>query len=581
MIKKNVDPAGLSRSFRKLIENRERKGLTLRPPKKLLQLLHLVREHAAAIAFRPISFANKEYLEERVGELHCLGREMELMLPGLKPQWQTVSIHIRRLLKNISAQHGKRDFSRIVWVCDQTRYRNFWKETATYIPAYNGTIIKKKYDRVIVVTGPGIGLGDEISCLEFIRSLKAVLPGADFDFYGFYPGFWNAVEPESTIHSLVGKPTKPFDCVDDIVKERKADKTLLVFINFSGLRFHLAFCLDKVRPDIVEIAVGKGVMWFAPADGSPIQVARAMDELSPCNYIAMRKLAGKLLGPVNNDGFRQKQPARGFDKDVFQIIINPFTSKQIFLGPQDWALIIKKAINLKDRKQVSVSVLPGMSEQSKDYAMQIVDEAKTDGIDNFNIRILENNGSLYPDHAFQTVYQSMCRSDLLIGIDTYTAHLAAALSVPSVALCYYRNVAFWPDISNSTWIELRHDVNIITEWTSLILILSGGLKNRGAATIKKKLRAEEFIRLESNLSSANSKTIPERIDKSLENYNAAWNLLPANCRNLINQLDYNYAWPKINGWLGDCLPDENASAWLLDIIDRSHFRKLIQMIANF
>jgi len=582
MIKHTDDPIDLPQRFLELTDNRERQGLALRPPKRLLRLLHLVKEHAAAIAFRPISFGNKDYLVERVKELHRLCRDMKSIIPELKLEWQVVSSHICRLLEDISVEHKKRAFSRIVWLCDQTRYRKFWKQSVTYVPDQNGPLIKKEYKRVVIVTGPGIGLGDEISGIEFVRSLKAVLSLARFDLYSFYPGFWEIVEHGFRVHSLVGSPMQAFDCVDNVIKEGETEKALLLFINFSGLFFHLAFCLEKVKPDMVEIAVGNGVMWFAPGDGSPVQVARAMDHLYPNNYTALRKLSIQLLGPVNLQELDHKELAPGLCKEVFQVTISPFTSKPIFLSPQDWALILLKTLKqVPDRKPVFCFVLPGMSEHSEEYARLIVNEAKKKAVEDFDIQVLGNKRSSHPDSAFQKVYNCMCGSDLLIGIDTYTAHLAAMLSIPSVTLCYERNVAFWPDKPNSNWIELCHNLNTTTELTSLIFSLSGGLKSRGASIVKERLRVEDFLRLEADLDSKKNDKPFKKNQKIVNHYNAAWNCLPANYQTLIYKLDYNYAWPRINTWISSDSLSEKSFLWILDIMRKSHFRKIVQMIINF
>jgi hypothetical protein len=554
-----------------LIDRRDYRGLPLRPPRRLLQLLHLAREHAAAVAYRPISFGNRGYLEERVTDLHHIGQAIQDMLPGLKPAWQSMAGHLCRLLSTISSDRKKKAFDRIVTDCDKTRYKEYWFHEVTCVPAADVPLLTHPYDRFLVVIGPGIGLGDELSCAELLLSLKRKFFRAAFEFYGYYANVWPHVHSTFKSYGLAGCPMTAFECVDQAMKTKQGDHLLVVYINFTGLCFHLAFSLDRIRPDIVEIAVGQGKMWFMPRDGMPVQVAHGMDPLYPQNYGVLRRLAGHLVRPIPCPS---SKPGKICQEDAFQIVISPLTSKPILLTPADWANMIEKTLDgVTNRKPVSCVVLPGMSAMSADYAREIAERTSTKAIADLHIGVLNKGLPLTPDTAFSKVYQAMSQSHLAMGIDTYTSHLAAMMSVASINLCYERNSAFWPDVSNSWWIELRQGLETITDLSSLLFGLVGGTKAIDRFEPGKAIHSDIFLKLDSLFSSIRDIPTHETLQNILKAGHEAWNLIPHRYRHLIAAIDGNYAWPRVINWLSDDRLDEKMRFWILDILGKSHFRK--------
>ena len=571
----------LSQRLAELAGSSERRGLALRPPRRFLRLLHMVQQHAAAVAFRPISFGNRSYLEERVDDLARLRREIEEAIPSLRPEWKTVSEYLCVLLRDISLHSKKKDYVQVVKSLDQTHYRNFWEQAVTIVPAPSRALLDRKYKKIVVVLGPAIGLGDEISTVEFVQALRRKYAKTPMDLHTYYPALWHIREPGVTIHSLVGHPMRVFDCVDDAVQEHGADKVLIVFINFTGLQFHLGFSLEKVKPDIVEIAVGKSALWFAPADGGPILFRQTMDLLYPDNYRGMSQVRCALMGErfAQRSGGPSTRPSgKGRDRREFKIVLSPFTSKPIILAPQDWVALVHATLKTghEARKPVRCQVLPGLSDHSKNYARAILEEAKQMPRPGLVFELLNGGKITNPDESFERIYGEMAKADLVLGIDTYTAHLSAMLKVPSVALCYDRNVAFWPDATNSFWIEIGHDLKTIAELTSLVFVLAGGLRDEAHRQFIGNLPVARFNRLEKQSRIDAGKTTDVAL---IRYFDRAWELLPGSIQSLMNKIDANYAWPTIRPWIQTDRYDAANRKWVLHILKRSHFRKLARWLA--
>lgn len=567
-------PSALAKTLRLLTDTSKKQGLALRPSKKLLRLLHLAREYAAAIAFRPISFGNLHYLQERVEELHILGREMHMLLPSLADEWRTVATRVSTALLRCASTDSQRSFASIVQACDSTRYRRFWERTTTPIPAYESPILTKTYDSIIVVTGPAIGLGDEISCADFMRHLRATWPLAHVDVYGFYTGLWQTVEQTFAAHAMNGNPLQCFVAIDDAVQKGNQDSTLVVFINFTGLVFHLLFCMDTHKPDIVEIAVGRGTAWFASNKGGPVQVVSAHDAVYPNNYASLQVLTNELLGGTQRHRIPVVQEQH--ERDEYRIVINPLTSKPIILTPADWALLIGGSFaSIPNAKPIRCTILPGLARQSWDYAKATADEIRHLRLPHCTAEVLNGDTPLNSATAFRQVTRCIESADILIGIDTYTAHLAPMLSVPSVALCYERNTSFWVPSDKAFWVELQHNIDFLTEVVSLIMRLTGASREPDTSLLPDTILLNALQEHTSSALTANT------IQTHIEAYDAVWKALPVRLQRMIGELDQNYAWPVMRSWLPTFAMPSGTTPWMLQTLRQSHFNKLCRLMATY
>lgn len=577
---KNAD-ASFTEKLYELTGNKRKESLDLRPSKEFLRLIHLIREIAAAVAFRPISFENKGYLVERARELNNLGKKLDNIAGKATPGWKHIAEKLLGILSYISEESNKQDFINIVVLCDRSGYKEFWKRSILYMPVYHTPLLTKKYTKVMIFTGPAIGLGDEITCKEFLDSLHDFLSSAEFNLYGFYPKFWKMVAPSFNVFSLVGNPLEFFEILNKDFTPDQLKETLVLFINFSGLDLHLTFCQDKNRPDIAEISVGKGMMWFMNSNGGPIQVIEAMDTLNPSNYSAMRVLSQQLIGKTSLNKKACTKPVIHTNRNKFKIVVNPFTSKDIFLTPIDWFVLIKTMLDFSPgRKDVSCMLLPGLSEESMKYAYQIVHENNKSPFEGLEIHVLGNGKYRNPEIALEKVCKCISSADLLIGMDTFTAHLASVLSTPSVAICYHRNTAFWQDSPLSFWVEVQHGADFISHFFALILKLLGGIKNESSAIMEKILGSKEFTRFELTIQEFQNGSNKTTLTDVINFGKAAWDCFPKKYQDLLSGLDANYSWPVIESLSGFVEKDKKASQWLFGVIKTIHFTKISCLIAS-
>ena len=569
----------LAGRLRRLSGTRIATGFGPRPPKRLLQVLHLVHEHAAAVAYRPISFGNSPFLEARIQDLLSLQREAEALLPRLRSPWAETTSRLVRLVESAAASGSRTAFVRLERFAEGTQFRRFWLPEVTCVPTFRLPLLDQAYRRVLVITGPGIGLGDEICCIPLIRALHRALPDAAFDFYGFYPGLWRQVVAQAPEHNLSGRPLLCFDAVEAAGANGGREDLLVLFINFGGLRFHQAFRIDRNRPDIMEIAVGSGVLWFAPRDDGPIQIHRAMDPVAPSNYRALRALSEAIRGRPTRDPVPEAPPFPGRERDRFEIILSPFTSKPMLLTPPDWALLLDGIRRIPGRKPMRCRVLPGTSAQSRAYAERIVERTAAWRSSEFQVEPLESSGAAGGPASLADIWKAFGASDLVLGIDTYSAHLAAELGIPAVTLCYERNLAFWPDQCQSLWIELRQPPAVMLEAISLLAAVAGGLETPAFEAFQRHFEVASWQRLErqwAEVRASGDGSGPRRARNLLD---AAWDLLAPAQRRLIETLDFNLAWPRIRNWIATDPDLPEKPAWVFHLLESLHFRRIFRLLA--
>ena len=564
-----------------LTSAKKRNGYELRPHKKLLRLILLAREHAAAVAFRPISFGNTSYFLERVNELKIIGVEIEKAAARLNGFWQSAARQIFCFIGKIDIKSTQKDIASVVAACDSTRYREFAEKELPYIPAGEFPIIKKEYKKLIIIAGPALGLGDEISSTKLINDFNKRFSSATIEIFSYYKGYWEISDIKADVYSLAGFPISAFNKIDKEIKAGNADKLLTVFINFSGLYFHHAYFFDKVKPDIIEIAIGRGSMWYLGNKAESVEVLNELDPLFPNNYQALINISQKLLGKTYVSGFYKEILKEKKESDVYKIVINPLTSKQIVLKPVDWCMLMKNSLqNITGDKKMKCIILPGLSENSAEYANNICDYLNSQKLKHFTSYVLNNGKPLNADKAVKKVYDVLSASDLLIGIDTYTAHLASQLNIPSIALCYERNIAFWSGSKKSFWLELRQTLYPITDLISFIVAVTGRIDH---TKLHESLLAgvtNDIVKFENELNKF-IKIKKNNLNEIVSAGDIIWGKLPDTIKSMLEEMDKNYSWNKISKLIKNSKYQNDKFLWLEKIINIIHFRKVCSLIREY
>lgn len=575
-MKQESERSGMAQSTRPamiLPITKPRGGLELRPPSRLLRLLHMARELAAGVAFRPISQGNQSYLRGRIGELNSLGLDIAAMANTLTPAWSERAKSIADMLMNLPCD--PRFCGAIIEACDRTGYKGFWNRSLRYVPAGMTPLVRDEYDRIIVATGPALGLGDEIACADMISRLRTSIPRAAMDIYSFYPEIWRKLQPAASIHTLEGNPMRVFDELEGVVDRKSLLRTLVLYINFGGLDFHITMVGEDSRPDIIEVSIARGALWSLFRTSSVVQTVHVLDPILPKHYDALEELSLRLTGKRSGEG---TAVSRGLltkrASKTIRVMLNPLTSKDILLSPADWANLLGQTLDhLPEPHKMTCWVVPGLTFESESYSRRVA-ESVTKLLNGKMQMIVMGPATAEggADAALRSVYQRVNACDMILGIDTYTSHLASWRGVPSVSLCNWRTSAFWSAEPHAWWIEMRHGLDAAAELAGLML----SLKNPGPP----KSLALSCVPLCDQLQLAELHPSPHQLSRLLGHGDAAWEAMGQRLRNLLTLMDEGSVWPSIGESLRVVGTDEDMARWHLKSLRHTHFWKICSLIAR-
>ncbi|MBW2737728.1 MAG: hypothetical protein JRE64_02530 [Deltaproteobacteria bacterium] len=511
-----------------------------------------------------------------------LRRECESLNPG----WKKTVISIFNQCKN---SHNQADFSKLVHICESTGYRRFLKEGRIEIPVGKDILSGVDFNRIIVVIGPGLGLGDEISCFEVFKAMQERHPKADIEILSYTPGLWRQLTPSCKVHSLRGNPLKAYDRIIESQRLNRCDDMLVLFVNFIGLELHLTI-FDQ-GPRVAEIAIGAHKVSVLSDDLTTIETFEHKDPISPNNYRSLRLIGEKLFGhcPAPNameistkwsERMRTKSK-----KNTFSVFLNPFTSKPILLTTSEWAKFVETALaQLPESISLECTIFQGLSEKTLSYAKEIAEKIRTNTFspDRLVIKMTsEKEAPLDSDRAVSDVSQAILRSDLVFGIDTYTAHLAVALERPTLALCYQPNIEFWADHPLSWWVEIRQGYSVIANLIGLIVNLVYLALSHEDKSVPFNFKANSDI-------SAKLLSTVELVEnmegQGVEELCALgqnlWQSLPPEYTNLLKDVDQKHSWPAMMKVFQRQTQSSEVLKWLLDVFKQTHFYRMSAVMAT-
>ena len=534
------------------------------------RLLHLAREHAAAVAFRPISFGNLSYLVDRIADLNVLGASLRRHAPpnGGHAQLREIA----NALEGINNRSSPTAFTDLVIACDRSGYRTELQSRYTLVPARAAPLLTSRYQRLIVVAGPAIGLGDEISTGEFFDDL-AVHCGAALDVYTSYDAYWRTCFPQARVGSLTGRPMRALERIDSEVLTGRASSVLVVFVNFTGLDLYQLFPVNENRPDLLEVSVGKGTLCFAAAGTSVVEVATATESVLPNNYRSLRELQRRLTG-VSRPPLWTRRRARAPHEGTRRILLNPLTSKDMILTPEDWAGLVSRALQYRAKKYpVHVHIHSGLTAESEAYAHHLASALEGRRSEPIGLESITVDSRRSPSTAVRSLGEQIGAADLVLGLDTFTAHLASFIGTPSAALCYHRNLAFWSDYPRTWWIEIKHGLDRIARCVAMMIdTLDAAIDLR---TVVNELEPfyQSVLAHELHTDRASDEELYAAGQR-------AWDGCSAAHRELLGALDEGYSWPRLAALLKKGATAGLDRGWLRTALAHTHFYRYCGTVSH-
>ncbi|HEX4966714.1 MAG TPA: hypothetical protein VF173_38240 [Thermoanaerobaculia bacterium] len=550
----------------------------------LLAAGQMAREIASSLISRPISFGNATYVKECLESLAAI-RDEVLRLTVFDRRSDLVR-DLVDLLEDLLRKPSPVAFEQSVAVLDRLLEAHLYFPVQPYGMVPAGLLSGKAYRRVIAMIGPGIGVGDEIAFSVFLQGLRARFPESCFEVYSFFPGIWRTLVPSVRVRNLVGRPLRAYERIENSLALELAGDLLVVFATFSEQMMFLPFARLRSPSDLVEVSVGRGNLWWLPGDGGAPRRHCELEPELPHQGRALQGLLRHLFGRRFRDPRRREAPRlaplqSSSPGEPFRLVVNPLTSKRIPLTPGDWAGyvgVVRRA--LSSSRRLECTIYPGLSLPASGYAAEVGRLCREKGYlaagDAIRLLARSDGKPLDSSQAIPIVHAAIAAGDLLLGLDTFTAHLAAHTGTPSLTLCLSRNPEFWEEAGNTLWFDLNAAPGVVEELVRLVMeIVNGGSGGpRRSAFDWEHCRALSEWESPSRLVGNVLDLCDLRFRRWTALVDSIWSSLPTPARRLLDRVDAVYAWPGVRNRLGETGLSLRQARQLLAMVSDSVFFRL-------
>ncbi|CAO3383207.1 hypothetical protein [Azospirillum argentinense] len=517
----------------------------------VLRAAHIVRHLTETLVDRPLSVANTPVVVDSFRSLVRLNRAVAAQAPALDAAHRAEARRLCALLDRVLADPTPRTIDGVGrFVRDEmSLYTAVFHPPVPSAPLPPDPLRGHSFTHLVAMIGPGIGIGDEIKLAGFLRTLARGLglaPGR-VELFSFCPWIWRTLAPDAAVHGLTDAPLAAFERIDSFGPEARPLTLFGCFMRQETLR-----CLAATRPerDGMLVAVASGEVRLRLRGSVGDRVAQALDDGAPNFSRALLGLGRHLfpgLAPVRAPA----EPLTARDHRAFHVVLNPFTSKHSTLSPADWArflVSVRRAVPAA--RPVRCRIVPGLTPSCRDYAGEIRALAAHHhaGAGLTAALLDEGEAPITQETALAAVHAALADTDLLLTIDTYTAHLAAHARAVTVALCLNRNVRFWDPAPHTLWFDTTVDRGAVETAVRAVASLAARDPRDGSPFAAFAAPAAALCRLGlPGLAPGDGADVPtpDQARAWRQEADAAWAALPAAVSRALAALDADYAWPAL------------------------------------
>jgi len=348
---------------------------------------------------RPISGANAHYRDSRIGALQSLARLFEDAgirepLRALTPSnFARVAPQLQRVLQPQLAYRLPRD---LVNGADAPA-REAWSAM----------------QRMVVIYGPAIGIGDEIVSASIPRVLQTLAPRATIDVLTAYDGLWERIAPEQRVKRYA-------DLAELLQRIRSGADDAVVYIDFEPPGLIAAMAHEPQVRRFLELSVGtRSLVLLDNVERSlrtmPASLAQ-QENFYDC-LRAMGRWLGVGSGPIGGNVRERKTSPR-------RIVVSPFTSKE---EPSErvWSTLLATMLSRVDDVQVVLDTGPNPATRA--FAIALRDGLRASGT---RTQLAASTRSATLGEMLDLVRDA----DLVVSADSYLAHASPRFGVPTLVV---------------------------------------------------------------------------------------------------------------------------------------------------
>jgi ADP-heptose:LPS heptosyltransferase len=309
------------------------------------------------------------------------------------------------------------------------------KEVATAAPPRDflichrppGAIFFQNVSSVLLIFGPGIGIGDEILCFGLPAALSRILPSADVSVISMYDGLWNRV-------IKVGKAQIYCDAAAFVSALRGTARSydLVFMVDFESPGLVSAICREPAIDRYVELSLG--LRSVLALDKRYRRLHKSPESNVTNFYHSHARLLSWIHPSAELPELGQavtRNPGIKSQHDVLTILVSPFTSKE---DPSEryWSELLTNVVPPDVIRGVRLIVDTGPNSHTESFANALVRSSSAQPNLNVRCEIARSvTGRLLPLHD---MLEKVEQADAIITADSFLAHAAARFDCPAFVL---------------------------------------------------------------------------------------------------------------------------------------------------
>jgi hypothetical protein len=268
--------------------------------------------------------------------------------------------------------------------------------------------------------GPHIGIGDEMILFLAVEAFIRKFPNASVEVWSHSTNLWKW-NPKIESHNIDSDALTPFVRAQELLEEQP--DALIAFCDFLSDKiyreletvpgFDRFFYIDIGSRLVRLVNQSEGCITEYESSNERLTIYAALKDMLNTIGIDMPKL-GSLM-----------QSMRVEDKNSrFRVFLNPHSSKEKSAVPaQWWANAIQ---HLSVDHPIELSIVAGINEANQQFSRSIADL-----LDCSNIQ-----ASVLPKSGLDGIIKTALSHDLILGLDTFTAHMNTISKVSCVTVFF-------------------------------------------------------------------------------------------------------------------------------------------------
>ena len=370
---------------------------------------------------RPISRSNTHYIRQRIHGMQSLGRLFE------DSDHELVSTTLR-LLQTLDPGNLHEISERI-----QLTLFPFARADipTTYISAESPPPPEflRSCDRILLVLGPAIGIGDEIVTFPLPRWIKRANPAAHLTTLTAYEGLWDGMADVNRIATYRDHE----EVVSALRGEHEVGKAdLVLLVDFENPELYRAVTGEKGIAKYAELSLGARVL-------------AAVDNLEGWTYRQTLPVAyfrnvydgfdelARGLGLVPDAADRLDPTGSGGDGNgELRVFVSPFSSKYD-PSPRYWSTLVSTLIPDDVKRAVRFVLDPGPNAITQQFASEVARAAAArsnqPGVSH-TVAEADGLGRL----SLTGVFAELKRADVVVCADSFAAHAAPRMACTTLVV---------------------------------------------------------------------------------------------------------------------------------------------------